>query len=261
MTRHVHTSFPRRQPYGKRLPGVATSLTFGLMLVLSSPLSGQEGMTMDSVIPLPAPVRDGAVSLERTLAQRRSVRSFAPDPLTLPELSQLLWAAQGITRPMESPPAGFTWQWMGGLRTTPSAGALYPLEIYVVAGAVQELETGTYRYLPREHGLLRVAPGDLREPLWDAALRQTAIRTAPVTLVLAAVVERTAAKYGDRAERYVHMEVGAASENVYLQCESLGLGTVFMGAFRDEAVATTLALPDGHRPLGIMPVGHGAEGS
>ena len=153
------------------------------------------------------------------------------------------------------------------MRTAPSAGALYPLELYAVVGDVDGLEPGVYLYLPVEHSLARVAspntvplPGadDRREALSDAALRQPAIRNAPVTLVLAGVVDRTAAKYGDRAERYVHIEAGAAAQNIYLECESLELGTVFIGAFDDDAVAGVLGLSGDERVLGLMPIGYRA---
>lgn len=212
------------------------------------------------MIQLPSPRLDGEVSVERAMQGRRSVRGFREGPLPLDALSQLLWAAQGVTLPQEEAPPGFTWEWMGGRRTAPSAGALYPLELYAVVGSVEGLEPGLYRYVPTAHSLERVRSGDLREALWNVSLRQTAIQTAPATLVFAAVVARAAAKYGDRAERYTHIEVGAAGENVYLQCESLGLGTVFMGAFSDDGVKETLALPGNQRAFGIMPVGVPAGG-
>jgi SagB-type dehydrogenase family enzyme len=216
-------------------------------------------MNEADTILLPAPARESHLSVEASMAQRRSVRSFVDSPLSIGELGQILWACQGVTEPMPDPPPGFAWQWMGGLRTAPSAGALYPLEVYVVVGAVEDVAPGVYRYLPVDHSLALHLPEDHREALWDASLRQTSILEAPLTLVIAGAVERTAAKYGGRAERYVHMEVGAAGENVYLQAEALNLGTVFMGAFDDDAVARVLGLPDGERAFGIMPVGRGRE--
>jgi SagB-type dehydrogenase family enzyme len=200
------------------------------------------------------------MSVENAVRQRRSIRSIRGDAIPLDDLSQLLWAAQGVTQPSEEPPEGFSWEWMGGLRTVPSAGALYPLELYVLVGAVDSLEPGLYHYLPNPHTLELVSREDLREPLWGAALRQTAIRDAPTILVFAGVVARTEAKYGERAERYVHIEVGAAAENVYLQAEPLGLGTVFMGAFVDGAVKEVLNLPGEQGVFGIMPVGRGGSG-
>jgi SagB-type dehydrogenase family enzyme len=149
---------------------------------------------------------------------------------------------------------------MGGLRAAPSAGALYPLEIHVVVHAVEGLDPGVYHYSPTEHSLILRIPRDLRAELSGAALQQASIRNAPVTVVIAGVVDRTAAKYGDRGERYVHMEVGAAGENVYLQAGSLGLGTVFVGAFDDGGVAQVLELPGDQRVFGLMPLGSPAAG-
>ena len=196
---------------------------------------------------LPEPVRDGTVSIEQTLARRRSVRSFSDTPLTLPQLSQLLWAAQGISEPRR------------GLRTAPSAGATYPLETLVAVGRVEGLAPGVYRYRPTEHDLVRLRDGDVRPALAAAALGQEFVASAPVSIVFAAVHERTAQRYGARAERYVAMEVGHAGQNLCLQAVALDLGSVIVGAFRDEQVATVLGLPDQEKPLYIVPVGQGAR--
>lgn len=195
---------------------------------------------------LPPPRSTGAAPLEQLLEQRRSVRSFAGTPLRLTELGQLLWAAQGITHP-------------DGLRTAPSAGALYPLELYVVAGVVDGLEAGVYHYQPGNHRLARIAAGDRRGPLTRAALGQSWMRDAAAVIVLSAVFERTSWKYGRRAKRYVHMEVGHAGQNLFLQAGALGLGTVVVGAFDDDEVADLLDLPAGSAPLSLMPVGRSAE--
>ena len=191
---------------------------------------------------LPAPRHTSDVSLEAALAQRRSVRSYASGQVTLEELSQLLWAAQGITD-------------ASGFRTAPSAGALYPLEVYVVAGDVKDLPDGVYHYLPREHRLHPVMDGDRRIALADAALGQSSIRTAAVDIVIAGVYERTSVKYGTRAVQYVHIEVGCAAQNVYLEATALGLGTVYIGAFSDDNVRRVLHMPSEERPFAIMPVG------
>lgn len=191
---------------------------------------------------LPKPRQDGALSVERALALRRSVRDFSPAPLSLEEASQLLWAAQGVSDAR-------------GLRTAPSAGALHPLELYLVAGAVTTLPAGSYRYEPRQHRLLPIATGDLRAGIAAAALDQAWVGEAPAILVLAAVVERTARRYGDRATRYVHMEVGHAAQNVYLQAASLGLGTCMVGAFVDARLKRLLGLPAEVDPLALLPVG------
>jgi len=194
-------------------------------------------------LPLPAPKLEGRTSLEAALAERRSVRDYADTELTLEELGQLLWAAQGIT-------AGW------GGRTAPSAGATYPLVVYAVVGAVEDLAPGIYRYLPEDHALVPHLEGDLREAVARASLGQHWMADAPVSLVIAADYARTTGRYGDRGERYVHMEVGHAGQNVYLQAESLDLVTVTVGAFRDEELAELLEITED--PLAVMPVGHEA---
>ena len=193
-------------------------------------------------IELPDPVYDSDTSIEAALHKRRSLREYQPGELTLAEVGQLLWAAQGVTGAK-------------GQRTAPSAGALYPLEVYLVSREVAELAAGIYHYLPSEHALLCIAEGDIQEELSWAALGQESLRQAAATIALTAMYERTAHKYGERAERYVHMEVGSAAQNVALQAESLGLGTVFIGAFRDDEVKKILALPVDEHPLCLLPVG------
>ncbi|MEW6406137.1 MAG: SagB/ThcOx family dehydrogenase [Chloroflexota bacterium] len=176
------------------------------------------------------------------MSKRRSRREYQDAPITQAELAQLCWAALGIT---EQPDR----------RTAPSAGALNPLELCVAAGNVGGLSPGVYRYLPREHALKELRGGDQREGLYSAALAQEMILQAPLILAISAVHERTTWKYGGRGIQYVHMEVGAAAQNVYLQCVSLGLGTVFVGAFQDQAVKEALGLPEDERPLCLLPVG------
>jgi SagB-type dehydrogenase family enzyme len=194
------------------------------------------------LITLPQPVLDSKISIEAALQERRSIRDYTPESLSISEISQLLWAAQGITRP-------------GGYRTAPSAGALYPLEVFLVSGQVDNLPAGVYRYKPEEHGLNLVLTGDILEELSAAALGQDAIRNAPAAIVITGIFERTMVKYGNRGIQYVHMEVGGAAENIYLQAESLDLGTVFIGAFHDDQVSQVLNLDDQEEPLCIMPVG------
>jgi len=191
---------------------------------------------------LPAPQATGGMPVPEAIAARRSVREFAPTPLSLAELGQLLWAAQGTSHP-------------DGLRTVPSAGALYPLEVSVVAGEVTGLTAGVYRYLTRDHCLAPVAAGDRRRALAAASLHQDWMSAAPAALVVAGVEARTARKYGARAPRYVHMEVGCVAQNVALQAAALGLGTVMVGAFGDEEVRDIVGLAEEERPLVILPVG------
>jgi SagB-type dehydrogenase family enzyme len=182
------------------------------------------------------------MALERTLSQRQSVRAFAPKTLTVAQVSQLLWAAQGITR-------------NGRFRTAPSAGALYPLELYLVTGKVDGLEPGVYHYLPRDHSLAKSASGDLRSELSSAALSQRAISSAPAVLVMCAVYDRVTGKYGRRGDRYVHMEAGHAAQNFALQAVALGLASVPIGAFRDAQVQQVIGLSPAFEPLYLLPVG------
>lgn len=194
------------------------------------------------IVRLPPPRTSSERSLEETLERRRSVRRYASKALRLDELGQLLWAAQGITGPE-------------GKRTAPSAGALYPLELTVVAGRVEGLEPGVYRYRPASHDLVRRATGDRRQALARAAGYQAWVHQAPAVLVVAGVVERTAVKYGGRARRYVHLEAGAAAENAHLQAVALGLGLVMVGAFDDRAVQEVAALSPEEEPFLLLPVG------
>ena len=194
------------------------------------------------VIKLPEPRQDSKTSVESALRRRRSVREFRKESLTLAEVSQLLWAAQGTTDPE-------------GKRTAPSAGALYPLEVFLVAGGQDELPAGVYRYRPQGHDLIPVVQGDRRAKLAAAALEQDWLNDAPATIVIAAVYERTVRKYKQRAERYVHMEVGHVAQNVHLQAVALELGTVVVGAFDDAEVKRVLTLAANEEPLCLMPAG------
>jgi SagB-type dehydrogenase family enzyme len=133
------------------------------------------------------------------------------------------------------------------------------LEVYLVAGNVDGLAAGVYHYLPVEHALNRVSGGDKRSDLAEAALNQEWIADAPGVIVIAGVFSRTNVKYGERTTRYVYMEAGSAAQNVYLQAESLGLGTVFVGAFYELMVQSALELTEEEIPLVIMPVGSEAH--
>jgi len=200
---------------------------------------------------LPMAKTDGDMSVERALANRRSRRNFQDEAITVEQLSQILWAAYGITLPRPDVP-----NLRGGLRTTPSAGATFPLEIYVVIGNVEGIEPGVYRYISEEHKIVRVVDGDVRAALSDAALGQRSVRDAPATVVHAGVFERITGIYGERGIMYTHIEVGHSAQNVYLQAEALGLGTVAVGAFTDSQVAEILNLPENEEPLYLMPIGY-----
>lgn len=194
---------------------------------------------------LPSPKHKGDISVEEAIFRRRSTRRYKKEPLTLEEVSQLLWAAGGETID------GIT----GATRSYPSAGGIYPLEIYLFAGNVEGLLRGIYHYKWRGHSISLIKQGDLRQELTRAALGQTMVANAPASLVFTAVYSRTTGRYGKRGEiRYVSMDMGGAGQNVHLQAEALGLGTVIIGAFNDEAVKGILGVKD-QVPLYIMPVG------
>ena len=195
-------------------------------------------LTMAGEIRLPKVKEKGLTSLEETLNERRSVRDYKPGPLSLEEVSQLLWAASGANLYR---------------RTAPSAGATYPLETYVAAGEAEGLAPALYHYLPSGHALEMARDEDVRKRLSRAALGQGMISRAPIDIVIAAEVRRTTARYGQRAIRYVHMEAGHAGQNVSLQAIALGLGTVMVGAFDDGEVKEVLGIRE--EPLYIIPVG------
>ncbi len=193
-------------------------------------------------IQLPEPRYDGDVSVEHALRMRRSVRSYKDDPLNLSEISQILWSAQGIASRRR-------------YRTAPSAGALYPLEVYVIAGNVKSLSPAIFKYNPHNHTLVKMLAGDMRFELSRAALNQGAIKKAPAVLLFCAVYERTTGKYGRRGIRYVDMEVGHAAQNVCLQAIAMGLKTAVIGAFRDAEVKNIAKPADDEHPLYFVPVG------
>lgn len=191
---------------------------------------------------LPVPKLKSTVSLEEALQERRSVRDYSNASLNLEEVSQLLWAAQGMTS-----------SWGG--RTAPSAGATYPLQVYLVAGNVENLAPGVYKYNPQKHDLSKIREADARKELADAALNQRWVEQAPISIVIAAIYERTTTQYGDRGIRYVHLEAGHAAQNVCLQAVALGLGSVPVGAFDDERVITVIGISFRETPIYILPVG------
>jgi SagB-type dehydrogenase family enzyme len=190
-------------------------------------------------------VHDGS-TLIGAFDKRRSVRDYAEHELTLVQVARLLWAAQGANDP-------------SGLRTAPSAGALYPLELVLVAGNVAGLKSGVYRYQVRRHALKLVAEGDLRFRLAKAALGQAWLSNAAAVAVVTAIYEHTTRKYGKRGKRYVQIEVGHAAQNMLLQAAVLGLGAAVVGAFDDAAVGDVLGLPDFENPLYLLPIGWPAD--
>lgn len=187
------------------------------------------------VITLPAPQFDGK-PLEECIARRRSIRNFKNADLTEQQIANLLWAAQGITDSTR------------GLRAAPSAGATYPLEVFVAKN------DGLFRYLPKTHQLRREKSTDLRKEIGRAALDQEFIADAGVVIVIAAVPERTARRYGERAEQYIACEVGHCAQNIHLAAVALGLGSVPVGAFDEKKLHAALGLT-GEEPMYVVPVG------
>lgn len=197
-------------------------------------------MAKANQIQLPGYTTKGKISLEEAILKRRSQRSFAQKDLTLDEIGQLLWAAQGITGYKE----GFSF------RAAPSAGALYPIEIYLLT------KDGLFHYIPEGHKLEILGQKDLRQALAVSALGQDPIALAPVDIVICAVYQRVTAQYGQRGIRYTHIEVGCAAQNIHLEAVALGLSSVPIGAFDDERVKGVLSLPKDHEPLYIIPLGY-----
>ena len=196
-----------------------------------------------NVIALPLPTTDGKISLEQTLVDRRSIRHFSDKPLTIDQISQLLWAGQGMTDNR-------------GFRTAPSAGALYPLELYAILGKLEGVPAGIYHYNHKDHHLIKIKEGDFRSELCAAGLSQGAIKNAPMTILISSVFKRTTIKYGQRGIRYVIMEVGHAGQNILLQAVSLGLGAVPIGAFNENDIIRLMDFGSEEQPLYLIPVGH-----
>lgn len=206
-------------------------------------LGNQSPADLPMKIRLPGSEASGRSRIEELIAKRRSVRRYKDKKLSESVISRLLWAAQGISS--ES-----------GLRTSPSAGALYPLEIHLVTGGGGGLDPGVYRYVPEDHTLVQEIRGDIREKLSKAALSQPMISNAPVSIVISAVYARITSRYGNRGLRYTHMEAGHTAQNVYLLGVELGVGTCAIGAFEDEEVRNVLKMPANQEPLYILPLGY-----
>jgi len=208
-----------------------------LLVLLASTLFCEKGGGMEEIL-LPPPAVRGEMSLEECIAERRSVRRYESRKIELDQLGQLCWAAQGITEERR------------GFKAAPSAGATYPLELYVLRAE------GLFHYIPETHTLVTLKNEDLRASLAKAALGQEFIEEAPLAFVITAVYQRTTRRYGERGIRYVHMEVGHAAQNIHLQAVALGLSSVPVGAFYDDEVSTVLSLPDEEVPVYIIPVGY-----
>jgi SagB-type dehydrogenase family enzyme len=209
------------------------------------------------VIQLPAPSFDSKTSVENALLTRRSERVYLQDAIKLKDLSQILWAAQGVTWKIDTMPRVFIGEkWFGSVRTAPSAGALFPIELYIAAGNVESLDPALYKYNALNHTIVKVMDGDKREDVRKAALNQIAVKNGQACIIIAANFGRTEYKYKARATQYVYIESGAVSQNIYLQCNTLGIGTVLIGAIREEPMKVALGLPDSETPISVMPIGY-----
>jgi SagB-type dehydrogenase family enzyme len=224
---------------------VAVGAGLGSLRLFEQP--GHEGIEFKpqgSLIELPSPITRGTLSIEEAIAGRRSRRAFTSDPVMLRDISQLCWAAQGVTERTTN------------LRAAPSAGALYPVELFLVVGN-SDLEQGVYRYDCAKHALGLVKGGDYRNHLREASLDQECVGNGALDFVITGVFDRTTIKYGERGgQRYVPMEAGHIAENIYLMAEALGLGTVSVGAFQDDRVQEVISAPSTFIPLYVMPIGH-----
>jgi len=211
----------------------------------SSP--GSRRITKEDTMILPRPEFKGKVSVEEAIKSRRTIRSFRTTALSIEQLSQLLYSAQRITDD-----GGFK-------RSAPSGGALYPLDVYAVVGegAVKGIDAGVYHYIPHEHSIELVTPGDRRRQVARASLHQMWMASAPVNFVITAEYARITSKYGQRGIRYAVIEVGHVGQNIFLQAEALGLRAGIVGAFDDADVIKVMGIPLKHEPLLIMPVGYG----
>lgn len=207
-----------------------------LIVLLALFLSAQE-----SLIKLPVHQKD--LALSKLLEGRESIRKFADRSISLQELSSILWAGQGMKESSKK-------------RTTPSAGALYPIELFVIAGNIAGLKAGVYHYENSSHSLKLIVAEDKRKELLNkGALRQEWVSTAPAILVITFVKSRTSEKYGERAMRYIEIETGSSMQNIYLMAQSIGLGTCAVGAFDDAKVKSIIGLKEEEVAL-LMPIGH-----
>jgi SagB-type dehydrogenase family enzyme len=235
----------------KKTVSVIYAFCFAIVILSGTPkmIKAESGLesgmlsSQSNIVKLPEPRLESNTSVEQALLNRRSMRSYKNHSLTIDEVGQLLWAAQGITEKSR------------GFRSSPSAGATFPIEVYLIAGDVTGLSAGIYQYDNHRHCLMLRHEGDFRDKLSESALGQSSITNGAINLVLAGIYERTTQRYGDRGIRYVHIEAGHIAQNVFLQAVALGLGGVPVGAFNDKKVQKKLDLPKNEIPLYILPIG------
>ncbi len=237
---------------GLLLGGVLIIAVLAVVFIVggNNSFNGEQNMAHanENSIELPSVETDGNVSVEKAIFNRESVRNFSDDSLSIEELSQIVWAGAGF-RDVDAVSEA--------TRTYPSAGGIYPVNLYIVVRNVDGLNSGVYEFIPSGHKLQLLKEGDFSDQLSSAALRQGFIADAAVNLVYAADYDAVRSRYGERgAERYIYMDIGHAAENVYLQAEAMGLGTVAVGAFDDDGVGNVLGNENIKGvPVYILPVG------
>jgi SagB-type dehydrogenase family enzyme len=221
----------------------------GLFVLLTAimAVSVSSNQEASDVITLPQPKTDGGMSVEKALLERRSIRSFRNESLTLDEISQLCWAAQGITDDK-------------GHRTSPSAMATYPLEVYLLAGNVTNLPAGIYHYSPQGHNLTLLSKGNKIPELFNSSRggREDWRKGSPAVFIITGVFERTDKVPGQDLSRFVYIEAGTSAENLLLEVVSLGLGSTYTAGFDENKTKEYLGLSLGEEPIGVLPVGRNA---
>ena len=229
----------------KKIAMIAIVIGLAVFLTAIMALSDSSNQMTADVITLQAPHTDGGMSVEKALLERRSVRSFTNESLTLDEVSQLCWAAQGVTDDK-------------GHRTSPSAMATYPLEVYLLAGNVTGLPSGVYHYFPQGHNLTTISLGNKIPELFNSSMggKEDWRKGSPAVFIVTGVFERINKIPGQDLSRFVYVEAGTASENLLLEVVSLGLGATYTAGFDENKTKEYLGLKSGETPIGILPVGH-----
>ncbi len=213
-----------------------------VIIILFKQLNSKSG----DYIKLAKPVTSGKITLEEAINSMRSIRRYSEVKLTMEDVSQLLWAAGGEKVDTVT----------SASRTYPSAGAVYPLEFYLVAGNVEGIVPGLYHYISDNHTLNLVCKGDIREKIAVVANGQSMIKNSPAAIIITADYERVSSRYGSNGKKYVHMDSGHAGQNIYLMAAARKIGTVAIGAFRSSDVKKIMNLPDNEIPVYIFPVGY-----
>ena len=231
-----------------RLANWLLALGLASFLPLKGAIAKDKKQNQGGSMKLPQPIMEGSISVAQAIRQRRTIRNYSSQILQVDQLAQLLWSAQGLTGSRRFK------------RAAPSAGALYPMDVYAVVGqnSVVQIDAGVYRYEPRAHMLALVTNQDLRDRVARAAISQMWMANAPINLVITAEYSRVMGKYGKRGVRYAQIEAGHIGQNLFLQAEALGLKAGIVGAFHDKEVAEVMNLPRSHEPLLIMPIGYAA---